>query len=620
MYQVYYPEERRVFLSRDIIFDEGNNECFAPIEVEETFDSDEDIADAPAAEYSTTYREHSVYDTPEIIPETEEETEGVQPRRSERQSKPSRKVRENAAQVCAMAFNAAAVTGHREVSYKEATTGPNKKRWRETIQAQYDAYVASGTWQVVEYTPGMNLLSGHWVLVEKPERLKARWVVHGNKQIKGLDYNEVYASTAKSGSIRFLLAITAIEGLETAQLDAVDAFLNSHLAELVYMMHPTGFSRPGTCCRLLKALFGLCQSPREWWRDISRKLAEMGFKQCQADHSVYVNPEGVVIIVYVDDIALFADSTGKIESAKTQLMSAYKMRDIGDLQVFTGIQILRLPGKVFIHQKDYALNILEKFGFATSKTVRVPFDEKVVLQPRDDVCPEGRVKEYQEKNGSLGWLSNMTRPDMAFTISKLSQFNANPPDLAFECQNHVFRYLNGTPDLGILFDGEGCQEPQGYTDSNWGDTDPQDKRSTSGMVYLLANGPISWQARKQRTTATSSTEAEYVAQCGATKEAVYLRQFMAELQRSIKGPTSVYADNTSAIALAQNQVQHARTRHIDFQYHYTREKVSDGTVIIDYIPTQDMIADGLTKPLGPTKFTRFKQQLGMTSLASLGQV
>ena len=113
-----------------------------------------------------------------------------------------------------------------------------------------------------------------------------------------------------------MLAITALEGLETAQLDAVDAFLNSHLVEKVYMMHPTGFQKKGTCCRLLKALFGLCQSPREWWQDISRLLEKMGFKPCQADYSVFVNPQGVVIIVYVDDIALFAAKPNAIQTTK----------------------------------------------------------------------------------------------------------------------------------------------------------------------------------------------------------------------------------------------------------------------------------------------------------------
>ena len=109
-----------------------------------------------------------------------------------------------------------------------------------------------------------------------------------------------------------MLALTALEGLETAQLDAVDAFLNSHLVEKVYMMHPSGFQKKGTCCRLLKALFGLYQSPREWWQDISRLLAKMGFMPCQADHSVFVNPQGVVVIIYIDDIALFVENPDAI--------------------------------------------------------------------------------------------------------------------------------------------------------------------------------------------------------------------------------------------------------------------------------------------------------------------
>ena len=139
----------------------------------------------------------------------------------------------------------------------------------------------------------------------------------------------------------------------------------------------------------------------------------------------------------------------------------------------------------------------------------------------------------------------------------------------------------------------------------------------SGYLFNLAGGPVCWSSRKQRTTATSSTEAEYVAQCGAAKEAVYLRQFLNELGRPLTTPTTVYADNTGAIALAQNPTQSIRSRHIDFQYHYTREKLNDGTIVLEYTPTDEMIADGMTKALAPPKFARFREQLGMKSLSAL---
>jgi transposase InsO family protein len=626
IYKVYDPESHRIFMVKDVVFKEEISNCLAPAEVEDEFDSDEDIADGTTVEYSSIYREEPLDigngrrepDGPAPV----KDVQGGQPmepsmlRRGTRTRQPSRKALENAAaRAVEIQLNAAAITGHTVVPYRQAMKGEDKAKWTETIEAQYQAYCDNNTWEVIDIAPGMNILTGHWVLVRKPDRYKARWVIHGNKQIKGTDYDEVYAATARSGSIRTLLAITAIEGYEMAQLDVIDAFLNAELVEEVYTIHPIGFGKKGTCCRLLKTLFGLCQSPREWWQHISRKLAEMGFIQCKSDQSVYVNKDGVIIILYVDDIALFARKKEAIATAKTQLMSSYKLRDIGKLQAFIGIQILRVSGKVFIYQEDYLNYIIEKYGFSIDNKVKTPFDDKVVLKPATEQASEAVVKRFQEMNGSVAWAANMSRPDITYAHSRLAQFNANPTLLAIQCMNHLYRYVAGTTSWGLVYEGNGSSDTQGFTDSNWGDPNSTDSKSTSGYLFTLANGPISWSSRKQRTTATSSTEAEYIAQCNATKEAVYLRQLLTELGRTPVGPTTLFADNTSAIALAQNPSLHSRTRHIDMQYHWTREKVADGTVKITYIPTAEMAADGLTKPLKPTDFGRFRRLMGMVTLA-----
>jgi len=239
--------------------------------------------------------------------------------------------------------------------------------------------------------------------------------------------------------------------------------------------------------------------------------------------------------------------------------------------------------------------------------------QALIIKSRSDHCPEDQIKHYQEMVGCLMWLATISRPDLAYAASKLAQHNANPSVEAIAACKHVYRYLKGTTANGITYHNTGG-DLIGHSDSNWGDSDPVDKRSTTGYCFTLAGAPISWASRRQRTTATSSTEAEYIAQCSAVKEAVYLRQFLSELQQPISVPTSIFADNMGAIALAKNPVQHSRSRHIDFQYHYTREKVEDGTVSISYVPTTQMIADGLTKPLSGTAFERFRSQIGLASI------
>jgi hypothetical protein len=290
------------------------------------------------------------------------------------------------------------------------------------------------------------------------------------------------------------------------------------------------------------------------------------------------------------------------------------MRDLGELKTFVGIQIERLPnGGVFIHQTDYSRQILDRFGITAGNAAKLPYDKKLVLKKREDQCPQADLKRFQEMVGCLMWLATISRPDLAWVTSKLAQYSANPPQEAITACKTALRYLIGTADLGILYTKEGAaNELTGWTDSNWGDPHSQDdSKSISGNVFTLANAPISWSSRKQRTTATSSTEAEYVAQCSATKECFYLRQFLGELGLAIQGPTTINADNTSAIALAQNPIYQGKSRHIDFQYHYTREKIEDGTISLNYIPTTQMVADGLTKPLTLAKIKDFYAQLGL---------
>ena len=200
----------------------------------------------------------------------------------------------------------------------------------------------------------------------------------------------------------------------------------------------------------------LCQSPREWWKDLTGKIKKLGFRQCRADYSVFVNDEGVVLlIIYVDDIALFAKEPKAIQAAKDELMSAYKMRDLGQLNTFIGIQIERLPnGNVFLHQTKYASDILERFGFAIENGSKhgasTPFDAALVIAPRDGICTSDELKHYQEMVGCLNWLTTITRPDMAYTAQKLAQFNANPPDTAIQaCKRAVVGYFPLTLDISL---------------------------------------------------------------------------------------------------------------------------------------------------------------------------
>ena len=238
--------------------------------------------------------------------------------------------------------------------------------------------------------------------------------------------------------------------------------------------------------------------------------------------------------------------------------------------------------------------------------------EPDIFNGEEYTATQEEIKEYANVIGKLQWLANNTRLDIAFATNKLAQFMKNPTPTHSQALNRTVRYLAGTSELGKQFgpteSPEG--EPHGYTDAAYGN-DFETKRSHSGYLFKLWSGVVSHATRSQEGVVTSSTESEYVGQCNAAKEAFFLKQAMHELGEYLDGPVTILADNQSAMALASNPGNHRRTKHIPIQQHYVTELVERGHVQFDYINTNDMAADGLTKALAPPKFKEFVRMLGL---------
>ncbi|CAI5714757.1 unnamed protein product [Peronospora destructor] len=220
---------------------------------------------------------------------------------------------------------------------------------------------------------------------------------------------------------------------------------------------------------------------------------------------------------------------------------------------------------------------------------------------------------YRSAVGALMYLMVGTRPDLAAAVGTLSQFAAGPCPTYWQALKRVLRYLQATPTHGIRFYGTGAGSGKliGYSDADWAG-DIETRRSTRGYVFVLNDGCISWRSKKQRTIALSSTEAEYMALSEATQEAVWLKAFMCELGEDAgDGAVMVYKDNQGAIALAKSPEFHKRIKHIDIRYHFVREKVKDGQVVLDYCPTQEMLADLMTKPIPAAQFDALRTKLGI---------
>ena len=506
-------------------------------------------------------------------------------------------------------------------SFAQAKGEVNWKRWLGAMKQEFQSLETNKTWTLVPRPGNRKVLGGKWVYKLKRGadgeilRFKARWVVRGFEQEYGIDYHETFASVVKPMSYKALFAIAAALDLEIHQMDVKTAFLYGKVDEEIYVEQPTGLE-DGTerVCKLNKALYGLKQSPRIWYCTLSTFLERQGFESLTADCGVFVRGH-VYIAIYVDDLLIAGPEKTQIVEQKAALSKAFEMTDLGECHFYLGMEVKRDRRNRIIRlsQKAYVQKILRDFGFTESKPVLTPMDTSR-LQPAQKGfrCDEVERKWYARAIGSLMYLMLGTRPDIAFAVSCLSRFMANPTAAHIQAVKRVFRYLNGTVDLDLVYQG-GLEPLKGYTDADWGG-DLETRRSTSGYLFNVGSGAISWSSKRQPTVALSSCEAEYMGETQATKEAIWLRRLLKELLgKGTDEPiaTVIYGDNQGAIMLAKNPQYHARTKHIDIQHHFVREKQAEGLVDIQYKPTSEQIADGLTKPLPKDAFCAFRAALGL---------
>jgi hypothetical protein len=329
------------------------------------------------------------------------------------------------------------------------------------------------------------------------------------------------------------------------------------------------------------------------------------------------NEENMVLIaVYVDDIIIASNSMEEIKNLKENLAKIFQMKDMGQIKYCLGIEFNVKKNKVTMSQKKYVDDLLKRFGMENSKEVSTPMDPNVKLSK--EMCPKTEKEKeemtrcpYQNLIGSLMYLSVSTRPDISYAVSCLSQYNTCFGKEHWIAAKRVLRYLKGTRDYGLVYE-KNVEDIIGFADADWG-ANPDDRKSYTGYIFIFANCSVSWEARKQQTVALSSTEAEYMALSDATKEAIYLRRFLKEVL-DIDKQIQIMNDNQGARSLAQNPIQHSRTKHIDIRHHFIREILQRKEIEIKYIQTSEMVADFLTKPLSKFKHNYCLENSGIKNI------
>ena len=537
-----------------------------------------------------------------------------------------------------MLLSAATTTEPEEPkTFKQATAPYNHKRskWWLGMEEEIQSHKDNNTWIITTLPQGQKALDGKWVYKIKrgPDgeitRYKCRWVVKGYEQRAGIDYAETFASVVKPMSYKAIFAMAAARDWDLHHMDVKTAYLNGHLEEDVYVKQPEGFGdETGRVCKLNKGLYGLKQSARVWYRRLARFLISMGMKAINADLSVFAK-EGLIIAIYVDDLLVTGASLDQIKAAKASLNKEFHMSDLGPCTFYLGMTVTRdrRNRRLSLCQAAYLEKVLREHNMWECKAAPTPMDKPPEPADPDHKASAEDCLRYQSAVGSLMYAMLGTRPDLAFAVSVVSRYASNPNEAHWQAVKRIFRYIKGTIGLKLTYRGK-MDDLTGYSDADWaGDHDT--RRSTSGFVFNVGSGAISWQSKRQPTVALSTCEAEYMAQTQATKEAVWLKELLRELDCPASRDPSlalishnnsdiyalnaviIHCDNQGAVALAKNPQFHARSKHIDIQYHYQREKIEDGTVELQYVPTENQIADGLTKALAKDKFMAFRKALGL---------
>ncbi|RVW67581.1 Retrovirus-related Pol polyprotein from transposon RE2 [Vitis vinifera] len=489
-------------------------------------------------------------------------------------------------------------------STHEALSHPG---WRQAMVDEMAALHSNGTWDLVVLPSGKSTVGCRWVYAVKVgpdgqvDRLKARLVAKGYTQVYGSDYGDTFSPVAKIASVRLLLSMAAMCSWPLYQLDIKNAFLHGDLAEEVYMEQPPGFvaqGESGLVCRLRRSLYGLKQSPRAWFSRFSSVVQEFGMLRSTADHSVFYHHNSlgqcIYLVVYVDDIVITGSDQDGIQKLKQHLFTHFQTKDLGKLKYFLGIEIAQSSSGVVLSQRKYALDILEETGMLDCKPVDTPMDPNVKLVPGQGE-PLGDPGRYRRLVGKLNYLT-ITRPDISFPVSVVSQFLQSPCDSHWDAVIRILRYIKSTPGQGVLYENRGHTQVVGYTDADWAGS-PTDRRSTSGYCVFIGGNLISWKSKKQDVVARSSAEAEYRAMALATCELIWLRHLLQELRFGKDEQMKLICDNQAALHIASNPVFHERTKHIEVDCHFIREKIASGCVATSFVNSNDQLADIFTKSL-----------------------
>ncbi|KAJ9556363.1 hypothetical protein OSB04_010977 [Centaurea solstitialis] len=478
---------------------------------------------------------------------------------------------------------------------KEIDDALRDPAWVSAMQEELAEFIRNNVWLLVPRPRKRTIIGSKWIFRNKLDEIgtiiqnKARLVAQGYRQEEGIDYDETFAPHIKN------------------------AFLNGKLNEEVYVAQPPGFvdpKFPDHVYKLNKALYGLKQAPRAWYDTLSTFLLSKGFVRGKIDSTLFLKkyPKHILLVqIYVDDIIFGSTNPKLCEKFELLMKSEYKMSMMGELTFFLGLQIKQSEKGIFINQGKYVQEMLKKFDLTSCTPMKTPMAPPLSLD-KDSKGKPVDVTLYRGMIGSLLYLT-ASRPDIMYSTCLCARYQAEPKESHLTAVKRIFRYLKGTPNLGLWYSKDSGFDLTAYSDSDFAGC-KIDRKSTTGGCHLLGGKLVSWTSKKQNSVSTSTAEAEYVAAGICCAQVLWLRNQLQDYDIQLS-KIPIYCDNTSAIAIANNPVLHSKTKHIEVRYHFIRDHVMNGDIELHFVPTEYQLADLFTKPLDVTRFNMLISELGM---------
>ncbi|GJR99687.1 retrovirus-related pol polyprotein from transposon TNT 1-94 [Tanacetum coccineum] len=481
-----------------------------------------------------------------------------------------------------------------KVEPKNFQSAATEDCWFQAMQDEIHEFDRLDVWELVPPPDSAMIIALKWIYKVKLDEYgdvlknKARLVAKGFRQEEGLDFEESFAPVARLEAIRIFIANAASKNMTVYQMDVKTAFLNGELKEEVYVHQPEGFvdpERPHHVYRPNKALYGLKQAPQAWYDTLLKFLLAHGFSKGVVDPTLFIRKIGkhtLHVQIYVDDIIFALTDPQDCDRFSNEMGSKFQMSMMGQISFFLGLQISQNPRGIFINQSKYANEILKKFDLHKSDPVDTPMVKRTKLDEDLSGTPVDQTK-YRSMIGSLMYLT-ASRPDLVFAVCMCARYQSRPTKKHLEAVKRVFRYLQGTINMGLWYPKDTAMALTAYVDADHAgcrDT----RRSTSSSAQFLGDKLVSWSSKKQTSTSISSTEAEYIAMSGCCAQILWMRSQLSDYGFAYNR-IPLYCDNKSAIALCCNNVQHSRSKHIDIRHHFIREQVEKGVVELYFVRTE----------------------------------